>query len=121
MTHKQELGKKGENIASSYLKGKGYRILERNWIFEKVELDIIAEKDEKLIFIEVKTRSSDVYGNPEDAVNAQKQENILKAAEAYVEENEIDKEIMFDIISIIIQGNKERLYHIEDAISPYDK
>ncbi len=121
MTHKLELGRRGEVIAQRFLIGKDYKILERNWISERVEIDIIAEKEETIIFVEVKTRSSSLYGDPEDAVNKSKQENIFRAAEAYLDEKSIDEEIRFDIISIIIEGNKQKIYHIEDAISPYDE
>ena len=121
MIQKQELGIRGEIIARRYLKGQNYIIHEQNWTFEKVEIDISAEKDQQIVFVEVKTRSTDIYGDPEEAVNTRKQQNILKAAEAYIEDNELDKEIRFDVISIVIQGSKERIYHIEDAISPYDE
>jgi putative endonuclease len=116
-----EVGKKGEDLASEYLTGKGYIILERNWTFEKAELDIIAIKEGLLVFVEVKTRRSDFYGDPEDAVTPAKIKNILNAAEAYIEEKDMDNEIRFDIISIIMKGEITEITHLEDAIYPFDE
>jgi putative endonuclease len=110
-------GAKGEQLASDYLTLKGYEILEKNWRSGRFEIDIIAEHNNILVFIEVKTRSTDYYGYPEESVTDTKQEHILKAAEDYVILHNINKEIRFDIVSVIINSNIEKIYHIEDAIS----
>ena len=112
------LGKKGEDIAARFLSGKGYRIIERNWRTGRDEIDIIAYDKETLVIVEVKTRSTDYFGEPEEAVTMQKQKFLVRAAEVFVNQKEIDSEIRFDIISIIIEQGKETIKHIEDAFYP---
>ena len=113
------LGKKGEDIACEYLISKEYRILERNWTWRKLELDIIAEKDNSIIFVEIKTRRNSMFGVPEDAVTDKKIRRIINAADAYIKKNKIDMSVRFDIISITGNGNDFQIKHIEDAfISP---
>lgn len=118
MAKHYDLGKKGEETAANYLAAKGYRIIERNWRFGKDEIDIIAEYGNYLVVAEVKTRSTSYYGNPEEAVDEQKQRLLIRAANEYVVQKEIDLEVRFDIISIIIESGKENINHIEDAFYP---
>lgn len=118
MAHHTDLGKKGENIAAGHLKGKGYKILERNWRYGKDEIDIIAETEMFIVFVEVKTRSTNYFGEPEESVTDKKQQFIIRAADEYVIQKEIDKEVRFDIVSIIIESNKQTIRHIEDAFYP---
>ena len=113
-TH-NELGKKGEIIAREYLIEQGYRILETNWRFGKAEIDIIAKKDDLLVVIEVKTRSSEHYGKPEIFVNKKKMKLLLEAINHFVEEKNYDDEIRFDIISVIINQYRKDVEHIENA------
>ena len=113
------LGEKGEKLAKEFLVSKGYHILHTNWVFEKVEIDIVAENEDVLVCVEVKTRSTDYFGYPEEAVTKTKQDNLLNAMDAYLEEHPIDKEIRYDIVSIIVTSSEIKIYHIEDAISPY--
>lgn len=117
MANHIKIGAKGENLACDFLEQKGYKILEKNWRSARYEIDIIAEYHNTVVFVEVKTRSSDYYGFPEEAVNITKQEHILKAAEDYVFIHDIKNEIRFDIVSIIINSQTQKIYHIEDAIS----
>ena len=117
MPDNQKTGARGEKLAAEYLQQKGYRILEQNWRSGRLEIDIIAEQNNILVFVEVKTRSTDYYGYPEESVTDTKQEHILKAAEDYVILHNISNEIRFDIVSVIINPNFEKIYHIEDAIS----
>lgn len=119
MSKKSELGKKGEMLAIDFLKQKGYEILNTNWRFEKAEVDIIARKNKIVVFIEVKTRSSEKYGNPEDAVHFNKQSHLHRAAEAFIEQNNITSEIRFDIISIVFKNNLPVIEHFEDAFFPH--
>lgn len=118
MAKHTELGKKGEEIAAIYLMGKGYNILERNWRFGRDEIDIIAEFDKFLVIVEVKTRSTSYFGKPEESVTEKKQRFLIRAANEYVNQKEIDKEIRFDIFSIVIESNKQTINHIEDAFYP---
>jgi putative endonuclease len=116
MSDRIKTGSKGEKLAGEFLENKGYKILEKNWRSGRYEIDIIAEEKNVLVFVEVKTRTNDYYGYPEESVNKTKQEHILQAAEDYLIRNDINKEIRFDIVSIMIKGNIHKIYHIEDAI-----
>lgn len=117
-TEKQILGDQGEEIAANFLEKKGYRIIEKNWKFENLEIDLITMTEDLVVFVEVKTRKNEAFGFPEESVTPKKSANILEAAECYLEENRIENEIRFDIVSIIVQGNKTKIYHIEDGIQP---
>jgi putative endonuclease len=110
-----DLGKEGEKIAYKYLLREGYKILETNWRFGKAEIDIIAQKNNTLVVIEVKTRSSEHYGKPEIFVNKKKMKLLLEAINQYVEIKNIDDEIRFDIISVIINQYRKDIEHIENA------
>jgi len=112
------LGKKGEELARKYLEDKGYLILETNWRHDRDEVDIIAMDGDELVIVEVKTRSSDRYGEPEDDVSWAKEKFLIRATEAYLEEKDLDIDSRFDIISIILNENECRIKHIEDAFYP---
>jgi len=118
MSEHNELGRKGEEIALEYLANKGFKILHKNWRYKKLEIDIIAGKDEYLVIIEVKTRSNDYFERPQDAITLKKQKFLFNATEAYVELFDIDLEIRFDIVSILITDKKTDIEHIEDAFRP---
>ncbi len=114
----KELGEHGEAIARKMLLEKDYEILDFNWKFGKIELDIIAKSDDKIIFVEVKTRENNYAGEPWEAVTRGKQSRIIKAADAYLVEKEIDHESRFDIVSIIYNSKYTIIEHIEDAFYP---
>ncbi|MEZ4977933.1 MAG: YraN family protein [Chitinophagales bacterium] len=116
MAKHNDLGKKGEDRAYFYLKNKAYKILERNYKVDKSEIDIIAEKDKKIVFIEVKTRTSIAFGNPESFLSSAQKNRIIKLAAYYLEETQFEGEIRFDIIAI----SKSSLVHLEDAFFAYD-
>lgn len=113
-----ELGMKGESIARQYLEEKGYEIIETNWYHDKDEIDIIAKEKDELVIVEVKTRSTDYFGDPEDAVGPQKEEFLIRATEKYLEENELDMDTRFDIVSIILNRREQKITHIVDAFYP---
>ena len=113
-----EIGAQGEKIAQQYLKGVGFCILQTNWRFRHKEIDIIAKKDNVIHIVEVKTRTSHIAGNPQDAVTKQKQKFLIYAANAYVETIDFEGGIQFDIISVIIQNNTSKLQYIPDAFYP---
>lgn len=119
MAEHNELGSKGEDKAVAYLKSNGYEIVERNWRFKGYEIDIIAEDKEQIIFTEVKTRATNEWGNPEDAVGRQRMRRIINSASHYLKINRIDKPVRFDIISIIWNEGKSELFHIEDAFRAF--
>ncbi|MDR2955255.1 MAG: YraN family protein [Prevotella sp.] len=118
MAEHNELGKKGEDAAVKYLRQKGYKILSQNWIFERHEIDIIAEDDEYIIFVEVKTRSSSYWGNPEEAISKAKIKRMVEAADFYIKEKDIDIPVRFDIIAAIWTGRTFEIDHIDDAFLP---
>ncbi|MDX8552096.1 YraN family protein [Tenacibaculum sp. 1B UA] len=115
MAEHNELGKKGEQLAINYLVKKGYIIVEKNYRFQKAEVDIIAQNGETLAVVEVKTRSTAYFGNPQDFVNPKKIKLLVTAIDNYVTENDLDVEIRFDIIAVIKQQNEFVIEHIEDA------
>ena len=115
MAEHNELGALGEKFAVAYLKENGYEVLETNWRSGQLELDIIAKNKDFLIVAEVKTRSTNVFGEPEEFVTLKKQRLIIKAAEAYVINMDLDTDVRFDILSVLIKGGKHQVNHIEDA------
>jgi len=110
-----ELGKKGEALAEEYLLRNGYSIKAKNWRYLKAEIDIIAQKENILAIVEVKTRSSITIAAPEEAVNKKKIKLLVAAANEYVIQNDLDIEVRFDIISIHKKGGNYDLNHINDA------
>lgn len=113
-----ELGKQGEELAARYLTEKGYKILETNWRFGRNELDLIAEEGRTLVIAEVKTRHSELFGEPELAVTREKQRAIIRSANAYVRWKRREVDVRFDIVSILIRGEKIVINHIQDAFYP---
>lgn len=118
MAEHNQIGQKGEELAVNYLSKKGYQIVECNWRFQKAEIDIIAIYNNQLIVVEVKTRTSEEFESPKEAVTISKQKNIVKAADAYIQERDIDLECRFDVISVLIVANQTDIEHIEDAFYP---
>lgn len=110
-------GSEAEELACAYLESKGWRILERNYFFEKAEVDIVAYDDTAIVFVEVKMRSSTSFGRPEEFISDVKIENVFKAAEAWMYERKMDgSPVRFDLIGIIQEKNQAPDFnHIEDA------
>lgn len=113
-----EIGKKGEALALTYLREKGYHVRETNWLYRKAELDLVTEFEDQLVVVEVKTRTSREFESPKEAVTIKKQKHIVRAADAYIQQFDIDMECRFDIVSVLIQGNEIEIEHIEDAFYP---
>ncbi len=111
-------GQNGEDLAAKYLEEHGYRIRHRNWTFGHREIDIVAEKDGILVIAEVKTQKDRSFGSPEFKVNKMKQRNLIQAANGYIRITGLDREIRFDILSVIINQQGEEVHHIEDAFGP---
>lgn len=117
MAEHNNTGKKGEEMAATFLREKGMTILETNWRFGYLEADIIAKFEKTLVVIEVKTRKSNYFGEPESFVTKQKQKNLIRAANEYIERKNLDLEVRFDIISIVL-NDYNAIRHIEDAFYP---
>ncbi len=115
MAQHNELGKKGETLAVEYLTKNGYNIVERNYRFDKAEVDIIAQKESTLAIIEVKTRSTNEFGNPQDFVKPKQIQRLVKAVDEYVTVNDLDVEIRFDIIAIVKNNSGFDIEHLENA------
>jgi len=113
-TH-NDLGKKGEELAVDFLQKNNYKILDRNWRYKKAEVDIITLKNDVLAVIEVKTRSSNYFGNPQDFVNPKKIQLLVEAINEYVTSKDLDVEVRFDIIAILKNKNKFDIEHLKDA------
>lgn len=115
--HNRKVGEAGEELACSYLETKDYTILERNYAFERSEVDIVAFDGKQIIFVEVKTRTNTSHGRPEDAVTPGKMRSIFKAAEAWLYERKMDgSPVRFDVISILQEGGAAPgIRHFEGA------
>lgn len=115
MAEHNQFGHEGEQIACDYLLSKGYKILERNYRHQRKEVDIIATFDNELIAVEVKSRSSTYFGNPEDFIKSRQMQKIVKAVDAYVQIKNLEMEVRFDVISIAKMNGKLQINHIENA------
>lgn len=115
MARHNQLGKSGEEYAADYLVSRGYVIRDVNWRSGKFELDVVAFHDNLLVIAEVKTRSSEEYEYPEDAVTNNKIRRIVRAAESYVRMFDLPFEVRFDVISVLGKEPPFEIKHIEDA------
>ncbi len=115
MAKHNELGKKGEQLAVDYLIKKGYTIVQRNYRFQKAEVDIIVQLKNTLAIVEVKTRSTVDFGNPQDFVKPKQIQRLVKAVDEYVNVNKLDVEVRFDIIAIVRQDKGFTIEHLENA------
>jgi len=103
----KQIGDEGEELATAYLESKGYTVLDRNYFFERAEVDIVARSEKCIIFAEVKVRSSTKFGSPEDFITEEKMENVYKAAEAWIYEYKMDgAPVRFDVIAIVQNKNE---------------
>ena len=119
MAEHNDLGKLGEDLAAAHLEENGYSILERNFVIQKAEIDIIAQKNAVLAIVEVKTRSSLDFGSPQDFVKQKKIQLLIRAVNAYINDREKDfqedLEIRFDIIAVHKNGESFAIEHLSDA------
>ena len=115
MAKHNNIGKEGETIARRYLEQNDYLILETNWRKGHLEADIIAYKDNQIIFVEVKTRSTDIFGAPEEVVDLKKQKAYIRLANAYILKHDRNEEARFDIIAIVMKDDGPIINHIENA------
>ena len=122
MARHNEIGEKGELLAADWLRNKGFNILHRNWRYSYYEIDIIADYDETLHFIEVKTRTSDLFGDPEDDVTDKKINDLMTAAEEYMERHPIPHapdtipQVQYDVLCVTLFDETEpEYYFIEDV------
>lgn len=111
-------GKLGEDTACKLLRKKHYKILARNYRKPYGEIDIVAQHKQRIAFVEVKTRTGTDFGLPCESVTVSKQQKIIKTAQMYVQEHNLDGEFAFDIVEVLLENDKVReVRHIEDAFS----
>lgn len=115
MADKIKTGNKGEEIAANFLMENGYEIVQRNFRYRYSEIDLIVKKDGFLVFVEVKTRSSTAFGEPENFVSARQEAKIHQGAEEYIFKSDWHGPIRFDIVSVVL-GKSISITHFEDAI-----
>ena len=116
MARHNTLGQIGEDLAAEYLIKNGYIVRERNWHINKLEIDIVAEKGNRIIIVEVKTRALNTIVNPLDAVTPAKIRHIVSAATAYIRYNSLPHEVQFDIITVVGDNRENaQITHISDA------
>lgn len=121
MADHNDFGKIAEDLAVDFLVRNQYKILARNFRYLKAEVDIIAEFDNQIIIVEVKARNTDAFLEPQEAVNKKKIRLLISAASYYLEENNIDKEVRFDIISVLPNKQKTlEIHHITDAFQSFE-
>ncbi|HRS54441.1 MAG TPA: YraN family protein [Bacteroidales bacterium] len=118
MAEHNNIGKIGEDIAADFLLKKGYKILERNWRVGQYEIDIIAQDGNVIVIVEVKTLKSNNVITPEAIVGKQKQKNLIKAANIYMDYKNLSFEIRFDIVAILLKNNNSYINYIPDAFYP---
>ena len=115
--YKKNLGEKGEEISIDFLRGKGYKILKRNYRFGHKEIDVVAKDKNTIVFVEVKTGRSKKFGEPFEKVDLNKQKKLIQVAKAFIQENEIeDCDFRFDVISVNLKGDK-KIDHIRNAFT----
>ncbi|WP_185288398.1 YraN family protein [Chryseobacterium lactis] len=121
MADHNDFGKIAEDLAADYLQKNGYKILVRNFRFQKAEIDIIAEKNNQIIVVEVKARSTDAFMLPQEAVTRTKIKLIVSAVNHYLEEFNRDNEVRFDIITVLPDEKRKLVIdHIPDAFQAWD-
>lgn len=121
MADHNEFGKIAEDLAVDFLSKNQYKILARNFRYLKAEVDIIAEFENQIIVVEVKARATDAFVEPQEAVNKKKIKLLISAANYFIEENQIEKEVRFDIISVLPNKQKTlEIHHIIDAFQSFE-
>ncbi len=119
MASHNDLGKQGEDIACEYLRKKGFLLLDRNWIWLKAELDIVALHKNQLVVTEVKTRSIQYHTETDDLIGKKKLNLIYAATDRYIEVKKITFEVRYDLVVIIFHGDSWTVEHYEDAFYPF--
>ena len=120
MAHNQNIGTQGETLAKNYLLANGYTLVEENWRWHHHEVDLIVCNDVYMVFVEVKTRTYVIFGEPEVFVTREKQQKIIRAANAYMIKTRSPKDARFDVVSVVIQGETPIIKHLPNAYSAFE-
>ena len=118
MAKHNEKGSKAEKVGEKYLVNRGYSILHKNWHYGHKEIDLVAEKNNRLIIVEIKGRIDKYYNGPSDVISIRKMKNLCDAAEAYINKFNIENEIQFDLIIVIFGRDENHIEHIEEVFYP---
>ena len=113
-------GQEAEQRALQYLIKKGYRLLKQNYRFGKAEVDLLMQKDQLLICVEVKARSTDFFGSPEQFVSSKKIKLLVGAVDHYISSNQLDWEVRFDILAFTVKGEHWKVKHIKNAFYAFE-
>ncbi|MGB5931665.1 MAG: YraN family protein [Anaerolineae bacterium] len=115
---RRSLGRRGEELAASYLEKKGYLILQRNYRSGAGEMDIVAQEGDCLVFVEVRARSTREYGTPEESITPSKAQRLIEVAQGYLQEQgESAREWRIDLVAIQLRGDFYRLNHVVNAVT----
>lgn len=117
MAAHNETGKRGEEQAEAFLRGKGYIVLEKNWRCGYLEVDLICMDGDRLVLVEVKTRADLRHGTPEASVTRRKERHLIEAAEAYLERKNLENEVRFDIVGVREEPTGMHIHHIAGAFT----
>ena len=121
MAEHNDFGNLAEQLASDFLEKKGYKILVKNYRYQKAEIDIIASFENLIIIVEVKARGSDVFMEPQEAVTKKKIKSLVMAADFFMKDRNLDQEVRFDIIAVLPDERKKlQITHLEDAFQSFD-
>lgn len=120
MSEHNDIGRNGEDVAAAFLVQIGYKLVARNWRFGPKEIDIIAIEGETMVFVEVKTRSTLAFELPQEAVTPKKMRNLVEAADAYLQQHDIQLNSRFDIVSVLNGNPPKVIDHLIGAFQAND-
>ena len=121
MAEHNEFGNLAEKLAVAFLEEKGYKIIVKNFRYQKAEIDIIAEFKNLIIIVEVKARGSDIFMEPQEAVTKKKIKSVVMVADFFMKDRNLDQDVRFDIISVLPDHKgKLQITHLEDAFQSFD-
>lgn len=121
MAEHNDFGNLAEQLAADFLEKKGYKILVKNYRYQKAEIDIIASFENLIIIVEVKARGSDIFMEPQEAVTKKKIKSLVMAADFFMKDRNLDQEVRFDIIAVLPDERKKlQITHLEDAFQSFD-
>ena len=119
MTSTNDIGDRGEDIAETHLEENGYRVLERNYRFERNEVDLVCldpDKGGEIVFVEVKTRTGLGYGAPEESITEEKKASLVEVAQAYLHERQLrGSPARFDVVTVLLGDGQPEIEHYENA------
>ena len=115
-----DFGKHAERYALNYLLQKGYLLLAKNYRYNRAEVDLLMQKNNQLVCVEVKARSTAFFGSPESFISPKKIRNLVQAVDFFMEENHLNIEVRFDIIALLKRNNKWQIKHLKNAFYAWD-